>query len=63
MKYLSTTQISEKWGLSSRRIQILCSEGRVPGVMKIGNIWVVPADAQKPSDARIKSGRYAKKKD
>ena len=60
MEYLSTTQASEKWGISSRRIQILCSEGRVPGVMRVGNIWAVPSDAEKPMDARIKSGKYIK---
>ena len=63
MEYLSTTQASKKWGISSRRIQILCSEGRVPGATRIGNIWAVPADAVKPRDARIKSGRYTKEKD
>jgi len=61
MEYLSTTQASEKWGISSRRIQILCSEGRVSGAMRVGNIWAVPADAKKPPDARIKSGRYVKR--
>ena len=60
MEYLSTTQASEKWGISSRRIQILCSEGRVLGATRIGNIWAVPVDAEKPKDARIKSGRYCK---
>ena len=30
MKYLSITQTAERWGISTRRIQILCSEGRVP---------------------------------
>lgn len=62
MKYLSTTQASEKWGISSRRIQILCSENRIPGAMRIGNIWAIPSDAKKPKDARIKSGRYIKER-
>lgn len=58
MEFLSTTQASEKWGISSRRIQKLCSEERIAGAMRIGNYWAVPADAKKPKDARIKSGRY-----
>ena len=60
MEFLSTTQMSEKWNISSRRIQILCSEGRIDGAMKVGTCWVIPADAKKPDDERIKSGKYIK---
>ena len=60
MEYLSITQTAEKWGISGRRIQRLCSEGRIPGATKIGLYWAVPADAMKPKDARIKSGKYIK---
>lgn len=63
MEYLSIAQTAEKWGLSKRRVQVLCTEGRIPGVMRIGTVWAVPADAKKPKDARIKSGKYIKKKD
>ena len=62
MEYLSIAQIAEKWGLSKRRVQVLCSEGRIPGTMRIGTVWAVPADAEKPKDARIKSGKYIKHK-
>ena len=60
MEYLSIRQTAEKWGLSKRRIQVLCSEDRIPGAMKIDSSWVIPADAEKPADARIKSGKYIK---
>lgn len=60
MEYLSITQTSEKWGLSKRRIQVLCQEGRLPGAMKVGSYWAIPADAVKPKDERIKSGKYMK---
>lgn len=63
MEYLSISQVAEKWGLSARRINVLCSEGRIPGATKIGSYWAVPADAKKPADARIKSGRYVKTKE
>ena len=62
MGFLTTTQASEKWGISSRRIQILCAEGRIQGAMRIGMIWAIPEDAEKPKDARIKSGRYIRVK-
>ena len=62
MRYLSITQISEKWHLSPRWINDLCSGGRIPGAMKIGSYWAIPEDAERPKDARIKSGRYIKDK-
>lgn len=61
MSYLSVSQTAEKWGISTRRIQILCGEGRIPGAMRIGAFWAIPDDAAKPTDARIKNGKYVKK--
>ena len=58
MNYLSVSQTAEKWGISTRRIQILCGEGRIPGAMRIGAFWAIPNDAAKPTDARIKNGKY-----
>ena len=60
MEYLSIRQTSEKWGISIRRIQVLCAENRIPGATKIGSYWAIPADAEKTNDERIKSGRYIK---
>ena len=61
MSYLSILETAKKWGISKRRIQVLCSENRIPGAMRIGNYWAIPEDAEKPKDARVKSGRYIKK--
>ena len=60
MKYLSIKQTAERWGISSRRIQILCKEDRIPGAFLVGNSWAIPEDAEKPKDQRIKSGKYIK---
>lgn len=60
MEYLSLRQTAEKWGLSIRRVQTLCSTDRIPGAVKIGSYWAIPADAEKPKDERIKSGKYIK---
>ena len=62
MEYISVKEAAEKWGLSTRRIQILCTGGRINGAGRIGNMWVIPKDAEKPKDARIRSGRYIKNK-
>ena len=60
MEYLSITQTAEKWEITRRRVQILCKQERIPGATKIGSYWAIPADAQKPKDERIKSGKYVK---
>lgn len=63
MEYLSIREISEKWGICARRVQTLCAEGRIEGAQRVGHQWIIPADAPKPKDARIKSGRYIKHKE
>jgi len=63
MEYLSIRQTADKWGISIRRIQVLCAEGRIHGAMKIGSYWAIPADAEKPDDQRVKSGKYIKNKE
>lgn len=54
VEYLTTTEMSERWNISSRRIGILCTEGRIDGVIKKGKMWLIPDDAVKPIDARLK---------
>ena len=61
MEYLSLRQTADKWNLSVRRVQTLCSTDRIPGAVKIGSYWAIPAEAEKPKDERIKSGKYIKK--
>lgn len=63
MKYLSTSEVAEKWGLSRRRVAILCKEERIKGAQRAGSTWIIPEDATKPVDARIKSGKYMKSKE
>ena len=62
MDYITTVEMSKKWGISSRRIGVLCAEGRIDGVIKKGKTWLIPSDAQKPDDARVKTGKYKKEK-
>lgn len=54
MKYITASQAAERWHISQRRVQILCSEGRIDGVFKLGENWAIPYDSEKPGDARIK---------
>lgn len=57
MEYLTTVEMSEKWNITSRRIGVLCSGGRIDGAIKKGKTWLIPADTQKPSDARYKKNK------
>lgn len=60
MEYMSISQAAEKWGVTPRRIQVLCVQERIPGATRIGYVWAIPKDAEKPKDARVKSGKYVK---
>ena len=53
--YMSVKQAAEKWGISDRRVRILCSEGKVLGVIREGRSYRIPAEAKKPEDGRYKS--------
>lgn len=60
MEYMTIQEAASKWGITPRRIQVLCAEGRLEGAIKFGRQWAIPADLEKPGDARIKSGKYMK---
>ena len=62
MEQLTIKEVAKLWGISERRINVLCQEGRIEGAKKFGNTWAIPSDAEKPSDLRIKSGKYIKEK-
>jgi len=57
MEYLSALDVARKWGISKRRVQILCIENRIAGVKKVGNMWLIPEDAEKPRDNRFKEDK------
>ena len=54
MEYFTTTEMSEKWLISARRIATLCEQDRIQGVIKKGKTWLIPTNAVKPYDARRK---------
>ena len=53
--YITVKQAAEKWGVSDRRVRILCSEGKILGAYKEGRSWKIPSDAVKPTDGRYKN--------
>ncbi|MCM1213261.1 MAG: AAA family ATPase [Lachnospiraceae bacterium] len=58
---VSCKDIAEMWNVSDRAVSGLCKDGKIPGAMKVGRDWQIPADAVRPADNRIKSGAYRKK--
>lgn len=54
MIYLSVAEIAEKWGITPKRVQVLCNQRRIEGAQRVGNVWMIPENAAKPSDARKK---------
>ncbi len=63
MKYITASQAAEKWNISQRRVQILCSSGRIKGVFKLGDNWAIPENVEKPIDARSKKESKEDEKD
>lgn len=56
--YMTIKEAAEVWGVTPRRIQVLCADGRIDGAMKFGRDWAIPKDAKKPVDKRVTTGEY-----
>lgn len=56
LAYMTANEAAEKWNISHRRVLTLCKENRIANIAMLGNMWIIPIDAQKPEDAR--SSRY-----
>lgn len=59
-EYITASEAAKNWGISERRVQKLCEENRIPGVAKFSRLWLIPKDAEKPADARMKAERTKK---
>ena len=63
MDWWNVRETAQVWGVSERSVRHYCAEGRVPGAVRHGKEWQIPADAEKPKDERVKTGRYVKSAD
>ena len=57
MDYISAKDAAHKWGITQRRVAVLCSENRINGASVVGNMWLIPKDTEKPVDGRRKENR------
>ena len=55
--YMTIAEASERWGISQRQVQHLCTLGSVEGAVKFGRAWMIPKNANKPVDGRTKAAR------
>lgn len=55
LEYISASEAAKKWEISERRVQKLCEENRISGVIKFSRMWLIPKNAEKPLDKRLKS--------
>ena len=60
--YITTQEAAKKWGVTSRQVQILCKENRVPGASRMSRIWIIPEDAKKPTNSKRTSNKTGGKK-
>ena len=57
LNYMTVKEAGEKWGIGSRMVMLYCVAGRINGTEKMGNMWLIPKDAEKPEDGRYKKGK------
>ena len=57
-EYMTAQEAAELWGISVRRVQRLCKENRIGGVLNINRVWLIPKSSKKPVDKRRKVTDY-----
>lgn len=57
MDFLKIDEVAAAWGVSTRRLQTLCADGKIEGATRFGRAWMIPKEAKKPADGRTKASR------
>jgi len=63
MEWITPQQAADKWGITARQVQSLCSQGQVNGATRLGRVWLIPKGAEKPLDGRTKVAKQRKNND
>ena len=56
-KLMTTKEAAAQWGITTRRVQVLCEVGKVVGAVRMGRTWIIPRGTQKPIDGRTKQAK------
>jgi len=60
--WITAQEAAEAWGISDRRVQVLCANGQVKGVLRLKRGWLIPKGTPKPADGRASNGRKSTNK-
>lgn len=60
LDWITPQQAAEKWGISDRRVQVLCLNGQIEGAVRLGRGWLIPKSTLQPPDGRTKAVKLAK---
>jgi hypothetical protein len=52
--YMTVQEAAKLWDISERRVQKLCEGNRIDGIVRLSRVWLIPKNAEKPTDARNK---------
>jgi hypothetical protein len=61
LDWMTAQEAGEQWGITTRRVQVLCMSGRVTGATRLGKVWIIPKSTPKPTDGRTKAAMQFKK--
>ena len=56
--FVTIKEVAEKWNITPRMVQKMCSDGKIPGASKFGRDWAIPKNAVRPPDGRVTTGAY-----
>ncbi len=59
-EYMTAQEAAERWNISVRRVQRLCKENRIEGILNVNRVWLIPNNAEKPIDGRTHKGKEQK---
>ena len=54
---MTTDEAAKLWGITTRRVQVLCDKGQVKGAVMMGRTWIIPRGTSKPIDGRTKAAK------
>jgi hypothetical protein len=63
LEWITPGQAAERWRITERQVQSLCSQGKVANAVRIGRVWLIPRDTSKPLDGRTKAAKHVKNKE
>jgi hypothetical protein len=55
--WITAQEAAEAWGVTDRRVQVLCANGHIEGALRLKRGWLIPKGASKPADGRVRNGR------